>query len=92
MHRLHILKEQQGVNISDNYGGDIYFHFNLSLASRSSQFGGAHANKIKHDHSPVVYVVETPSTINHKPIYIYHRNKALRYHRLIGPRKRSSYA
>ena len=37
--------------------GDIYFHLNFSLASRFSQLGGAHANEIKHDHSPVVYVV-----------------------------------
>ena len=34
--------------------GEIYFH-------RSSQLGVAHAKEIKHDHSPVVYVVLDPS-------------------------------
>ena len=40
-------------------GGDIYIFFNLflSVASLSVQLGGANANEIKHEHSPVVYVV-----------------------------------
>ena len=32
------------------------FILNFSLASRFAQIDGAHANEIKHDHSPVVYV------------------------------------
>ena len=37
-------------------GGDIYFHFELFAYFPSLQVGGADANKIKHDHSPVVIV------------------------------------
>ena len=37
-------------------GRDIFI-LNFSLASRSSQLGGAHANEIKHGHSPAGYVV-----------------------------------
>ena len=37
------------------------FILNFSLVFRSSQLGGAHANEIKHNHSPVVYVVLDPS-------------------------------
>ena len=33
------------------------FILNFSLVSRSSQLGGANANVIKYEHSPVVYVV-----------------------------------
>ena len=42
--------------------GDIFI-LNFSLVSQSSQLGGAHANEIKHDHSPVVYLVVDPETI-----------------------------
>ena len=36
------------------------FILNFSLVFHSSQLGGAHANEIKHEHSPVVYVVFDP--------------------------------
>ena len=52
---------------------DKYFHFKFLLAYRSLQLSGAHANEIKHDHSPVEYVVLEPNTINlTKPLHINH--------------------
>ena len=44
----------------------IFFILNLSRVFCSSQFGGAHANEIKHDHSPVVYIV-----LDHRYDYSY---------------------
>ena len=41
-------------------GGDIYFHFELFASFPSFQVGGALANEIKHDNSPVVKVVLDP--------------------------------
>ena len=40
--------------------GDIYFHFEFFSCFPSLQVGGALANEIKHDHSPVVIVVLDP--------------------------------
>ena len=40
------------------------FILKFSLPSRSEQLSGAHANEIKHDHSPVDIVVLL-DTINH---------------------------
>ena len=41
--------------------GAIYFYFELFACFCSSQLEVAHANEIKHDNSPVVYVVLYPS-------------------------------
>ena len=38
-------------------GGGIHFHFGLFRLFPSLKVGGALANEIKHDHSPVVIVV-----------------------------------
>ena len=46
--------------IGSNPAGDIYFHFEFSLPSLSSQLGGAHANEVKHCHLAVVYIVSDP--------------------------------
>ena len=37
--------------------GDIYLYFEFFACFPSSQYGGAHSNEIKHDHSHLVYVV-----------------------------------
>ena len=41
-------------------GGDIYFHFEFFACFPSLQLGGAIANEIKHDHSPVIIAVLDP--------------------------------
>ena len=41
---------------NSNPAGDLFFIMNLWLVSRSSQFGEAHANDIKLDQSPVLYL------------------------------------
>ena len=41
-------------------GRDIYFLFEFFACFPSLQLGGALANEIKHDHSPVVIVVLDP--------------------------------
>ena len=40
--------------------GDLYFHFEFLAYFPSLQLGGALANEIKQDHSPVVIVVLDP--------------------------------
>ena len=40
--------------------GDIFFILNFLHASSSSHLEGTRENEIKHDHSPVVYVVIDP--------------------------------
>ena len=49
------------------------FILNFSLPPRSEQSSGAHANKIKHDHSPVVICVLDP---RYKAVYTYSRSIA----------------
>ena len=44
-----------------NPAGQIYFHhFDFFAPSRFEQVSGAHANEIKHDHSPEVIVILDP--------------------------------
>ena len=52
--------------------GDIYFYFEISLASRSSQLNTSNTYVIKHGHSHVVNVFFTRDTNNFtRPMYIY---------------------
>ena len=60
-------------------GGDIYFHFEFFASFPSLQVGGALANEIKHDHSPVVIVVlDHRYDLSNNGLYIYNRNIALK--------------
>ena len=64
-------------------GGDIYmyFHFEFFACFPSLRVGGALANEIKHDHSPVVIVVLDPRyDLSYKALYSYGRSIALKSH------------
>ena len=56
-------------------GGYIYFHFEFFAYFPSFQVGGALANEIKHEHSPVVIVVLDPRhDVSYKALYIHSRS------------------
>ena len=44
---------------------------NFSLPPRSEQVSGAHANEVKHDHSPVVIVVLDPRYDKPYTVFLY---------------------
>ena len=55
--------------------GDIFI-LNFSLPPRSEQVSEAHANKIKHDHSPEV-VLDPRYDSSYKALYIYSHSISL---------------
>ena len=46
--------------VGSNPAGDVYFHFEFLLPSRSEQLSGSNVNEIKHDHSYELIVVLDP--------------------------------